>query len=283
MTTVCSWNIQNGLGVDGVLSLGRIAEDIRSICDPDIVCLQEVSIDMLLRDGSYADQVDELAALFPGYCPVFGAAMDVWMQGQRGRARYGNLILSRYPVQSVFLHSLPQPQDEARKQMPRQLTEVSVTSPSGTLRLMTTHLEFHSEVQRLAQAKRIMEIQADVAALMDTPPLSTKDGPYARFDRPATSLLCGDFNFMPGSQEYLSICEPSNAQPALHDAWLIANPNTAYAPTCGIHDSEQWSEGPHCRDFMFVSADLTGAVRSMFIDEKTAASDHQPLVLELDM
>jgi len=281
MTTVCSWNIQNGLGVDGRLSLERIAQTIQSICDPDLVCLQEVSVDMLLRDGSYADQAGELAALFVGYTPIFGAAMDVWMEGRSGRARYGNMILSRYPVQAVFTHPLPQPQDRARKQMPRQLTEITVSAPSGPLRVMTTHLEFHSTLQRLAQAKRIMSIQSDVETLAEIPPLSTTDGPYAVFERPLRSVLCGDFNFLPESEEYLAICDPPNEQSGLHDVWPIANPDESYAPTCGIYDSAQWPEGPHCRDFMFVSADLRDAIESLFVDTQTAASDHQPLVLQL--
>ena len=43
MTKIVSWNIQNGLGVDGKLSISRTAETIRELADADIICLQEVS------------------------------------------------------------------------------------------------------------------------------------------------------------------------------------------------------------------------------------------------
>ena len=220
---------------------------------------------------------------FGDYTPLFGVAMEIWRSGQTDRAQYGNMILSRYPVSSVFNHPLPQPADGSKKQMPRQLTEATVQAPSGPLRVMTTHLEFHSQVQRLAQSKRIMAIEQDIQLLEKMPPMFTDGGPYARFERSARSVLCGDFNFLAHSQEYEVLTGPAAALPKLHDAWCIANPGQAYVPSCGIFDDQQWPEGPHCRDFMFVSNHLTEKIQSMFVDTQSAASDHQPLVLKLDV
>ena len=59
MITILTWNIQNGKGIDEKISLNRIAESILNICDPDIICLQEVSINSQLVDGSRPDQVKE--------------------------------------------------------------------------------------------------------------------------------------------------------------------------------------------------------------------------------
>ena len=195
MTTILSWNIQNGLGVDDELSLKRISYTIKGICNPDVICLQEVSVNMLLADGSFSDQVSELAADFEGYSPFFGVAMDTWNPGQNGRGQYGNLILSRLPIRSAFSHPLPQPADASQKQMPRQMTEATVEAPSGPLRIMTTHLEFHSQTQRIAQVKRMMDVDADIRLLEKKAPLFVSDTPYARFERASRSLLCGDFNF----------------------------------------------------------------------------------------
>jgi endonuclease/exonuclease/phosphatase family metal-dependent hydrolase len=281
MTTILSWNIQNGLGVDDELSLKRISYTIKGICNPDVICLQEVSVNMLLADGSFSDQVSELAADFEGYSPFFGVAMDTWNPGQNGRGQYGNLILSRLPIRSAFSHPLPQPADASQKQMPRQMTEATVEAPSGPLRIMTTHLEFHSQTQRIAQVKRMMDVDADIRLLEKKAPLFVSDTPYARFERASRSLLCGDFNFHSDSEEYDVITQPKNPESGFHDAWLIANSGQSYAPTCGIFDEKQWPEGPHCRDFMFVSRDLRDCIDSMFVDTKTNASDHQPLVIEL--
>ena len=49
MIQVLSWNIQNGEGVDGVISLERIADTIFSMSNPDVICLQEVSRNCKLK------------------------------------------------------------------------------------------------------------------------------------------------------------------------------------------------------------------------------------------
>ena len=283
MTTVISWNIQNGLGVDGKLSIKRISDTIRNMCNPDVICLQEVSVNVALPDGRHSDQVAELATEFDGYEPVFGVAMDVKYPGQSRRGQYGNLILSRFPVLSVFNHPLPQPAEGSKKQMPRQLTEATVKAVSGPLRVMTTHLEYHSKLQRLEQVKRIRDIESEVSAQEKKPPKFTDTGPYARFQRASKSVLCGDFNFLPDCEEYNVLTRPDDGQAKFHDAWMIANPGQAHAPTCGIFDDQQWPQGPHCRDFIFTSDDLAGSVENMYADTSTNASDHQPVVLDLNL
>ena len=46
-------------------------------------------------------------------------------------------------------------------------------------------------------------------------------------------------------------------------------------------DRAQWADGPDCRDFIFVTEDLIGRVRSIDVNEATDASDHQPISIEL--
>ena len=38
---------------------------------------------------------------------------------------------------------------------------------------------------------------------------------------------------------------------------------------------------PDCRDFIFVTEDMAGRVVRMKVDGETAASDHQPVLIEL--
>jgi endonuclease/exonuclease/phosphatase family metal-dependent hydrolase len=134
VTVILTWNIQAGLGCDGVTDLGRIAGTIRAR-DPDIVCLQEVARNVPeMAKGE--DQVERLARLFPGYHAVFGAAID--RAGAEQRLRFGNLILSRLPVLQAFTHLLPQPAAPGIKHMPRQATEIVAETPSGPMRVVTT-------------------------------------------------------------------------------------------------------------------------------------------------
>ena len=281
---IVSWNIQNGLGVDKVLSLDRIANTITAMGEADVICLQEVSVNMELADGSTTDQVQELCRLFDGYASFFGVAVDIavtaFASGER--AQYGNLVLSRLPVQSVFYHLLPQPADGCIKQMPRQMVEITVETPNQSLRIMTTHLEYHSEAQRYAQTKRLMEIQSEVVSLESDPPCAQPKGPYAKLERPGNCIVCGDFNFLQDSPEYRLVTNSASPEFRLIDAWTSINPNEPHPPTCGIYDSQQWPQGPHCRDFIFVSTGLVDQITQVSVDIDTNASDHQPLEIILE-
>jgi exonuclease III len=48
-----------------------------------------------------------------------------------------------------------------------------------------------------------------------------------------------------------------------------------------LHDVKQWPDGPHCRDFFFITNDLVDTVQKIEVNTETAASDHQPVWLEL--
>ncbi len=278
MIKALTWNIQNGQGVDGRISLNRIAESILDICDPDIICLQEVSVNCKLSDGSQPDQVKELSGLFNGYTSFFGPAYDISSIGSEKREQYGNLILSRLPVLSNFNHILPQSVSSSFRQMPRQLTEITVETPTFPLCVMTTHLEFHSESQRCEQVNRIVSINDDIYNLDLTPPIFDSNGPYRKFKRSNRVLLCGDFNFNPDSIEYNLLMSSSESSNAFIDSWRQLNPNLAHSPTCGIFDKNQWPEGPHCRDFGFISSNLKASLSGIEVNEEIEASDHQPVI-----
>ena len=167
--------------------------------------------------------------------------------------------------------------------MPRQAIEITVGEPERPLRIINTHLEFHSQRQRRAQLNRLRELQSDVAATIECPPAFDEVGPYQRIARPLECVLCGDFNMGTDFDEY-SILTKSEADrnPMFLDAWSIARDQKAHDPTCGIFDHNQWPQGPHCRDFFFVTDALASDVRNVVVNTETDASDHQPLVLELN-
>ena len=281
MIKILTWNIQNGKGIDEKISLNRISHSILNICDPDIICLQEVSINCQLVDGTRPNQVDELSNIFSDYLPFYGPAYDIQSKDSNDREQYGNLILSRLPVLSSFNHMLPQTVNSSFRQMPRQLSEITVQTALFPLRVMTTHLEYHSELQRCEQVKRIKSINKEINDLVLMPPEQIINSPYREFQRASRAVICGDFNFVPDSIEYNLMTGIEDNTELLIDASRLLNPNSIHSPTCGIFDVDQWPQGPHCRDYGFISSNLTDNIQSIVVNEKIDASDHQPVVITL--
>ncbi|MDA7948088.1 MAG: endonuclease/exonuclease/phosphatase family protein [Hyphomicrobiaceae bacterium] len=282
MTDILTWNVQWGKGVDGRVDLKRIADVVRSMSDPDVICLQEISRFIPELDGG-TDQVHELAELFPGHSCWFGPAVD--MIGEEPatgpRRSFGNLILSRLPVTCAFRHPLPQPAAAGVKHMTRQATEVNVETPGGPLRVVTTHLEYHTLTHRAAQVARLRELHFEAAANEKYPPKDAH-GPYTPLVRPGNTVLCGDFNFEPDSEEYAALLKPFEGGVAsLADAWRCIHGEQPHDPTCGIHDRAQWPGGPHCRDFFFATSEVCARAGAVQVNMTTDASDHQPLLLSL--
>ena len=273
MTAILTWNIQCGLGCDGVFDLARIARVARAMGDSDVLCLQEVSRhDPVFGDG--ADQVAELQALFPEYEVFFGAGLDRLGEG-RARREFGNLLLSRLKVAQVFRHLLPQPADGGIKHMQRQAIEAVVETPAGPLRVVTTHLEYYSAAHRAAQIDRLRALQAEVER-NEASPAKPARSPYDPVPRPAALVLCGDLNFLPHEDEYRQLFAPP-----LADAWRIARGDEPHPPSTGLFDRRQWAMGGHCRDYFAVTPDVASRIASIEMDAATDASDHQPLRLVL--
>jgi endonuclease/exonuclease/phosphatase family metal-dependent hydrolase len=283
VTEIITWNVQGGRGVDGVHSLERLAGVVSGLGDADIICFQEIAQHMPDVDGGLGiDQIAELEGLFPSHEAVFGAAVDRAANQTGPRRRFGNLVLSRLPVLQVFLHLLPQPADPAVLHMPRQATEVVVDTGTGTLRVVTTHLEFHSEVQRMAQVSRLRALHEEVCANVSRPGRDPGGGVYAPVARPHRAVFCGDYNFTPESTAYTHMLAPfEQGTVPLHDAWTVCHDNRPHDPTCGLFDHQQWPEGAHCRDYFFITADLAVRVESVKVALDTNASDHQPIRLVL--
>ncbi len=282
MTSLLTWNIQYGKGVDGRTDLGRIAAVARRRGPVDVLCFQEVAINYAeMGGGETVDQTKELAALFPGYAAVFGAAVD--RAGPNGtRRRFGNLLLSRLEVLDAVTHPLPRPAEPGVLHMARAALCCLVATPGGPLRVITTHLEYHSEAQRLAQTGRLRTLHAEAVANERSLP-EPGPGAYANLPAAIGSVIGGDFNYELDSGPYRAMLAPvGRAAPALVDAWRARYGTLPHAPTCGIFDREQWQQGPHARDFWFVSAELTPRIKAVVVDTETDASDHQPVWLELD-
>ncbi len=283
---IISWNIQCGQGVDGQLDLHRIVKIMQEMGSADVICLQEVVRgNPDLDGGAGQDQLAELAALLPDYQPVFGAAIDRQHSKTGKRWQFGNAIFTKAPAVQIFRHQLPQPAPEApAKHMPRQATEIIIETSRRPLRITTTHLEFHSITQRLAQMRHLRDLFKDVVYNQDYQADSLPDDPYAAVMRPAASILCGDFNAVPGDEEHRALTAPLKGSTDHYiDAWPKVHGIKEHAATCGIFDHQQWPEGAHCRDYFFVSSALVPELDTIVVQSQTNASDHQPVALTLKL
>src|SRR5262249_10126846 len=124
-----SWNVQWCRGVDGVVDPERIAEEARR-SNPDVICLQEVAANYPDLPGSRGeDQPHVLMHALPQYEGCLVSGVDVPAPNGR-RSRFGNVILSRFPVGRVLRHSLPWPASEGPS-MPRTAVEAVLEAPFG--------------------------------------------------------------------------------------------------------------------------------------------------------
>ena len=96
---------------------------------------------------------------------------------------------------------------------------------------------------------------------------------------PASSLILGDFNFLPESSDHkLVVAKNKEHSIGLVDCWLASDRRGTIETTCVETD------GNPCKlDYMFATDDLGQKIRSAKVDHGTKASDHFPLrfVLEL--
>ena len=280
---IVSWNIQWGRGMDGRVDLARTAEWLRAV-DADVMCLQEVAVHQPgLPGGADEEQPKRLAGLFPDHEAIYGIGSDL-TDGAGRRRQFGNLILSKLPILQAFRHLLPSPPDPGVPSMQRVAVEAVVNTPCGALRIVTTHLEYYSALQRAAQVEALKALQLEGYrhALMPRSSAET-DPPFAVQPRGEYSVFCGDFNFPAGAPEHLRLQDDiAVGVPRLVDAWALAHAGEPHAPTAGVHVAT-FTAGPECYDFFFVSDNLDGRVVNVAVDARTDASDHQPVLLELAM
>ncbi|WP_343550207.1 endonuclease/exonuclease/phosphatase family protein [Ralstonia sp.] len=282
-TVILTWNIQWGRGVDGHVSLTRQLTQAHEMAEFDVLCLQEITSGFSDLPGQPGiDQWSELAdALGPEYTVIGGFALE--RHNGTHVQRFGNAIATRLPVHHIRRHALPCPAD-ATPHMPRMAIEAIVQAPFGLLRIITTHLEYYSALQRLAQIDALRAIhsegcvRANQASVLGT---ESEAGPFRPLAQTTSTIVCGDFNCKPDSTPKRLATVPFTQEPALHDAWEIAHGTTPQPPTFGLHDRTGWTEPAYACDFMLISDPLKPRVLRTEVNSTTQASDHQPMLLEL--
>lgn len=277
-----TWNIQWGRGCDGMVDLRRIVDHARALADFDVLCLQEVADNFpALKGNNDADQFAALAALLPGYTAIEGVAID--LPGAQGRRRrFGNMILSRLPVRQVLRHLLPSPPDPTVKNMRRMALEAVLETPSGLMRVVTTHLEYYSAPQRAAQVEALRGLHADACAdARGFVEIDSSEGTFRSLPRPASAICTADFNYQPDDALHARMQQGhADGSPALVDAWSARWPGVPHPPTLGLYDRRQWPSAM-TTDFIYVTEDLAPRIADVRVDGATQASDHQPVLITL--
>lgn len=283
-----SYNIQYGFGLDGIYDLGRIADSLEGA---DVIALQEVTRGWESND--FADMVADLAALFPDYFWVYGAPFDLHVAaGESGfpprgtRFRFGNMILSRFPILSSRTHLLPRSRTVSKLNLQRGATEALIDIPNRPLRVYSVHLDHVSIDERIAQIRhlndRINGFCLEGGAVSGAGELDFEELPL-----PEDYVVMGDFNMVPESPEY---CALAGAKDGYYGRVpRIGTPVDALAALDGYHpksyswmDPKDHGKRMHL-DYCFVSGGLAGSLKAAHVDTDSVGSDHFPVWVEIEV
>jgi endonuclease/exonuclease/phosphatase family metal-dependent hydrolase len=284
-----TYNIQYGIGLDGRYDLARIADAVRGA---DVIALQEVSRNNPQNGGH--DMVAELNALLPDYFSVYGApyTVDMGSAVEKGRAvdrhfQFGNMVLSRTPIQASRNLLLPRGRTYDRLNLQRGALEAMIATPAGLIRFYSVHLDHTSPNERIDQIRwlvaKALAYANEGGAVTGTSEMGFPEPPH-----PEAFILMGDFNLQPGGPEYIEMTGLPDVEfgiaPRAHrplDAATLGASEAAGRIT--------WIDPRHpddparrrCLDYHFVHASLAPRIRRCFIDEAAVGSDHRPVWLEL--
>ena len=162
--------------------------------EPDVVCLQEVV------ETEKGNQAEWLAAQLGGWAVAFAA-----VQHHLGPARFGNAVLSRWPIDATASAHLPYEPDE------QEVQRVVAHARTNDVDVFSTHLAW----QLHDAALRERQVQALVAFVNQQRDVSAAVGP----------VIAGDFNAEPDSSavRYLTgLTSLGGGSTYFQDAWRLA-------------------------------------------------------------
>ena len=163
---------------------------------PDILCLQEVWED---KDGSQAKKIADLFG-YDYYCYAKSFDFD--------EVSFGNAIISKYPINNYTSYLIP---TEKEFNENRNLLHAEIMYENNKMNIFCTHLNYKCDQSdiRKKQVTFILEYMSK---------LDKTEFP---------SILCGDFNADPNSDEIrllLGLSSPIN-RTVLRDSWQLVNPD----------------------------------------------------------
>lgn len=214
---VATWNLwwMFGPWQERAPRIERVLADI----DADVVCLQEVWVDLSTGESSASRLAEAL-----GYHVAVANAAELEGVG------FANAVLSRWPIRSSAWEALPSP---AEFEEHRVVLRADVDGPRGPMQVFTTHLHWRMDHSHIRQE----QVRAIGAFVAGSP------------DRTFPAVLCGDFNAEPDSDEVrMLVGKSATAWPGLvfFDGWAMAtaDPDTgAPAPGNTWSNRNPWAAG----------------------------------------
>ena len=268
-----TYNIHFGVGRDENANLDRIAE---AIDGADVIALQEV--ERFWPRSGMIDQPLALGKRLPDYWWVYGPNIDLHSsetfpgEAAGKRRQFGNMILAKRPILASENLPLPRLPGEPRS-MRRGALEAIVGTPTGGLRIVSTHLCYLSAPTRVAQAEHLFARHAEVGTHGGAwdgehpadPSWYLGDEPTM----PPRAIIMGDLNFDPSDPEYAATI--GRADVAFADAWPLMR-----------SDRGATKDGQRI-DHAWLTKDLGATLRWAWVDDSADGSDHQPVWFDLDI
>ncbi len=247
---VMTWNIWSGKNWKQIINFVK-KNGI------DVMGFQEV--DNNLERTGYVNITEKIAQAL-GYYYVYSPSIENQKTGKVAGGEFGNCIISRFPIVESKRYFLIPPEDWDGTAItePRTLLETKISMGSKIICFMTSHLgysrEFNTSKIKLKQIEKIVEVIQ-----------KNKDLP---------TILVGDFNSLPGSQEIGEIKQ------FLRD---VDETNSIKTWTMYAFEYHGWEvpAGLNFKiDYIFVSKKIK--CKTPIIDN-TKISDHIPVIVKLEL
>ncbi len=286
MMKCVTYNIQYCTGRDGNIEPSRIIDEVTGA---DVIALQEV--DRFWPRTGNVDQSNIFQQHFSDYYAVYGAGVDLHisgsMPGDNQRRQFGNMILSRYPIEYSRHHLLPKHGSIGGPiSIQRSAIEATIRIDHHLVRIYSVHLTHLSAETRLPQIEHLLDIH-DHARHHGYPvegDLANTDwmSGIANQTVATDALILGDCNFQPNSEEYNRIIGPPSpygghvtSHTGFVDAWCQCGHDKMTGYTSSVN-------GILARlDYCFISSSIRHKLKKCEVNREAQGSDHFPVWIEL--
>lgn len=146
-----AWNIERGARL---ASITRVLKEHPVLCASDLLLLTELDYGMARTNNCFvAREIARALRLNYVFAPCYlalnkGSGVEVNVTGVNEYALHGNALFSRYPLDGAHSLALPNGKDKMSGKEKRigcqRAVIADVDHPSGTLRVVSLHLDAHS-------------------------------------------------------------------------------------------------------------------------------------------